>query len=118
MSDAKSGRVAESSNGAVKNAAAADMPGPLRRVVRIINPLGLHHRVADRFARTASRYDATITVRNGDLVADGKSLWDLMMLLAFEGTDVVLELEGPEAETALEPLAEILAARGGEDYAI
>jgi phosphocarrier protein HPr len=91
---------------------------PLRRVVRIVNPLGLHHRVADRFARTAGGFDARITVRNGDLSADGKSLWDLMMLLAFEGTDVVLELDGPEAAAALEPLAAILAARGGEDYAI
>jgi phosphotransferase system HPr (HPr) family protein len=90
----------------------------LRRVVRIMNPLGLHHRVADRFARTAGMYDAKIVVRNGDLSADGKSLWDLMMLLAFEGTDVVLELEGPEAAQALEPLAAILAARGGEDYNI
>jgi phosphocarrier protein len=78
----------------------------------------LHHRVADRFARAAGNFDARITVRNGELTADGKSLWDLMMLLAFEGTDVVLELEGPEAEAALEPLAEILAARGGEDYSI
>ena len=90
----------------------------LRRVVRIVNPLGLHHRVADRLARTALGYDAKITVRNGDLSADGKSLWDLMMLLAFEGTDVVLEVEGPQAQEAFEPLAEILAARGGEDYAI
>jgi len=31
---------------------------------------------------------------------------------------VVLELDGPQAAAALEPLAEILAARGGEDYAI
>jgi phosphotransferase system HPr (HPr) family protein len=90
----------------------------LRRVVRIVNPLGLHHRVADRFARTANGFDAKVVVRNGELTADGKSLWDLMMLLAFEGTDVVLELEGPEAPAALEPLAGILAARGGEDYSI
>ena len=90
----------------------------LRRVVRIVNPLGLHHRVADRFARSALGYDAKITVRNGDLTADGKSLWDLMMLLAFEGTDIVLEVEGPQAASAFESLADILAARGGEDYAI
>lgn len=90
----------------------------LRRVVRIVNPFGLHHRVADRFARSALGYDAKITVRNGDLTADGKSLWDLMMLLAFEGTDVVLEVEGPQAASAFESLADILAARGGEDYAI
>ena len=90
----------------------------LRCVVRIVNPLGLHHRVADRFARSALGYDAKITVRNGDLTADGKSLWDLMMLLAFEGTDVVLEVEGPQAAAAFETLSDILAARGGEDYAI
>ena len=105
-------------NGAPNGTPAGSPDGRLRRVVRIMNPLGLHHRVADRFARTANGYDARITVRNGDLSADGKSLWDLMMLLAFEGTDVVLELEGPEAPAALEPLAGILAARGGEDYSI
>jgi|SRR6185312_2884194 len=91
---------------------------PLRRVVRIVNPLGLHHRVADRFARTANGYDVAVTVRNGELSADGKSLWDLMMLLAFEGTDVLLEVDGPDAEAAVEPLAGILAARSGEDYTI
>lgn len=90
----------------------------MRRVVRIVNPLGLHHRVADRFARTALGFDARITVRNGELSADGKSLWDLMMLLAFEGTDVILEVDGPDAPAAMEPLAGILAARGGEDYSI
>ena len=92
--------------------------GAMRRVVRIVNPLGLHHRVADRFARTALGFEARITVRNGELSADGKSLWDLMMLLAFEGTDVVLEVDGPDAPAAMEPLAGILAARGGEDYSI
>lgn len=106
------------SGATIETTCAHDTAGLLRRVVRIVNPLGLHHRVADRFARTANRFDVAITVRNGELSADGKSLWDLMMLLAFEGTDVVLELVGPEAEAALEPLAEILAARGGEDYAI
>jgi len=57
-------------------------------------------------------------VRNGDLTADGKSLWDLMCSWRSRETDVVLELDGPQAAAALEPLAEILAARGGEDYAI
>jgi len=118
MSDRKTGQAAGTSNGVVNTLESTGAPDPLRRVVRIVNPLGLHHRVADRFARTASRYDASITVRNGDLVADGKSLWDLIMLLAFEGTDVTLELQGPEAEAAVEPLVAILAARGGEDYAI
>lgn len=124
MTDGRTGHVKGSSNGGSSNGppgkppCVSGAPEPLRRVVRIVNPLGLHHRVADRFARTALGFDARITVRNGELTADGKSLWDLMMLLAFEGTDVVLELDGPEAAAALESLAGILAARGGEDYAI
>lgn len=90
--------------------------GPIRRTVRIVNPLGLHHRVADLFHRVAKRYVATITVRNGDLHADGKSVWDLIGLLAFEGTDIVLEIDGPDALLAVEPLVGILAAPSGEDY--
>jgi phosphocarrier protein HPr len=114
MTDGRPGHATGSSNGTPCGVEG----GMLRRVVRIVNPLGLHHRVADRFARTANGFDCRITVRNGDLSADGKSLWDLMMLLAFEGTDVVVEIEGPEAAAALEPLVAILAARDGEDYAI
>jgi len=104
--------------GALNGTPCGGSGGAMRRVVRIVNPLGLHHRVADRFARTAAGFDVRITVRNGELSADGKSLWDLMMLLAFEGTDVVLEVDGPDATAAMEPLAGILAARGGEDYSI
>lgn len=90
--------------------------GPIRCTVTVVNPLGLHHRVADLFAKTAKRFTAGVTVWNGDLRADGKSLWDLMGLLAFEGTAVVLEVDGPDASDAVGPLAAILAAPGGEDY--
>jgi phosphocarrier protein HPr len=91
---------------------------PLRRTVRIVNPLGLHHRVADRFMRTASRYDCTVTVYNGDIRADGKSIWDLLGLVVLPGMEVVIELSGADAIAAIDLLAEILASPGGEDYAI
>jgi phosphotransferase system HPr (HPr) family protein len=92
--------------------------GPFRRTVRVINPLGLHHRVADRFAKTAKQYQSAVTVWNGDARADGKSLWDLILLVVLPGSEVVLEVAGPDAQAAVEPLAEILAAPGGEDYTI
>lgn len=91
---------------------------PLRRTVRVVNPLGIHQRVADRFARAAKRYPCTVTVWNGDTRADGKNLWDLILLVAFPGAELVLEVDGPEAAVALDPLAAILAAPGGEDYTI
>jgi phosphotransferase system HPr (HPr) family protein len=83
-----------------------------------VNPLGLHFRAADRFSRAAKQYNCAVTLFNGNLRADGKSVGDLIMLLVFPGMDVVLEVDGPDAATALDPLAAILGAPGGEDYAI
>jgi len=87
-------------------------------VVQIVNPLGLHQRAADRFCRAAKQYASTVAVYNGDRRADGKSIWDLIGLLVFPGMEVVLEVGGPDAAPALEPLAAILGAPGGEDYTI
>ncbi|MBP3953777.1 HPr family phosphocarrier protein [Gemmata sp. G18] len=96
----------------------SDGTGPLRRVVRIVNPLGIHPRVADRFSRTARQYACTVTVWNGDARADGKSLWDLILLVAMQDAEIVLEVDGPDALRAVEPLVEVLASPGGEDYTI
>lgn len=92
--------------------------GPLRRTVRVINPIGLHLRAADRFSRAAKVYNCTVVVWNGDRRADGKNLWDLIALSVLPETEVVLEVDGADAATALEPLSEILAAPGGEEYTI
>ena len=92
--------------------------GPFRRIVQIVNPLGLHQRAADRFCRASKQYASSVLVYNGDRRADGKSIWDLIGLLVFPGMEVVLEVEGPDAATAIEPLADILGAPGGEDYTI
>jgi phosphotransferase system HPr (HPr) family protein len=94
------------------------MNGPIRRTVLVVNPLGLHWRVAEQFSRTANRYSSTITVRKGETSADGKSPTSLILLVALAGTELVLEVEGPDAATAIEPLAAILAAPSGEDYII
>ena len=40
------------------------------------------------------------------------------MLVVEPGGVVVLEVDGEDAAAAIEPLAQILAASGGEDYTI
>ncbi len=90
---------------------------PLRRIVRVRNPLGLHLRAADRFAREAKRYTCAVTVWNGDHKADGKDLWDLVALSVLPDADVILEVDGVDA-AALDQLADILGAPNGEDYTI
>jgi phosphocarrier protein HPr len=100
------------------NSAQDGTTGPLRKTVRIINPLGLHHRAADRFSRAAKRFTALVSLWNGELRANGKDLWDLMLLAVLPETEVILEVEGEDAATAIESLADILAAASGEDYTI
>lgn len=92
--------------------------GPLRRTVLVVNPLGLHLRVADRFSRTAKQFASAVTVWNGEARANGKSISDLIMLVVMPGAEVVVEVDGADAAAALDPLAEILAAPSGEDYTI
>ncbi len=92
--------------------------GPVRRVIRIVNPYGLHQRVADKFSRTARAFSCTVTVWNGTAKANGKDIMDLIMLIVLPDSEVVLEVDGPDAPKAVDPLAAILASPGGEDYTI
>jgi phosphotransferase system HPr (HPr) family protein len=92
--------------------------GPIRRTIRVVNPRGLHPRIIDVFTKTAKGFASAVTVFYGDMRADGKSVWDLIMLVVMPDTEVVLEVEGDDAGSAVEPLCEILAAPGGEDYTI
>lgn len=84
--------------------------GPLRRCITVIDPNGLHPRPATAFATLANRYESRVTVWFGDKPANGKTPWDLIMLVAMPGSELILEVEGPDAHEALEPLAAILAA--------
>lgn len=86
--------------------------GPIRRSVTVVNPLGLHMRPATAFALAARGYSSSITVWNGDRRADGKSSLDLILLVALPGAELILEIDGDDAGTAVEPLYEILASSG------
>jgi phosphocarrier protein HPr len=111
--------VPSSSNSPMSNASSGPaVLEPLRRTVRVRNPYGLHQRAADRFARAAKQYACSVTVSNGDQRADGKDLWALILLTVMPDSDVILEVDGEDAQAALEVLAEVLGAPNGEDYTI
>ncbi len=77
------------------------------RIVTVTNPQGLHLRPADMFARLAMQFESTIEiVREGDRF-DGKSILSLMTLAAEQGTQLLLEASGPDADEALDALAEL-----------
>jgi len=75
----------------------------------IVNRLGLHARPAMAFVDAAGRYASTITVRKGGTTVDGKSIMQMMMLAATQGSTLEITAEGEDAEQACDGLARIVA---------
>lgn len=90
-------------------------PGTVARDLRIVNQRGLHARASARFVQLAGGYDAVVTVERDGMSVGGTSIMGLMMLAASPGCIIRVSAIGPEAETVLEALAELISNRFGED---
>jgi phosphotransferase system HPr (HPr) family protein len=87
----------------------------IERRVTITNPQGFHMRPATMFAQLAGQFESTVTVKKGDQEINGKSPLELMVLGADQGTELILEVSGPDASAAMEALARLLAAPSAEE---
>ena len=73
----------------------------------VVNRLGLHARPAAEFVKTASKFEAEITVSKDSMEVNGKSILGVMTLAAECGSELVLRAAGTDAEAALDALAEV-----------
>jgi phosphotransferase system HPr (HPr) family protein len=85
------------------------------RTVVVGNPQGLHARPADLFVKVAIRFPCEIEVIKGSQRVNGKSILDIMTLGAEQGTELSLEAVGPDAQAALDALAELFARNFAEE---
>jgi phosphocarrier protein len=93
------------------------MPFVSRDVV-VINKLGLHARPAMQFVDVANQFKSAITVRKGGdepCDADGKSVMQMIILAATEGTTLQIEAEGEDASQAVQKLVDLFEGRFGEE---
>lgn len=84
-------------------------------VVRIRNVKGLHARASAKFVRLAETFDADVVVTRDDQSVGGTSIMGLLMLAAGPGTELKLSVTGPEAQTALAALLDLVTSGFGED---
>lgn len=85
-------------------------PAIARRRVTIVNTYGLHMRPSTRFVKLASGFASDVRVHYGDVTANGKSILEMTCLVAERGAALDLEARGPDAEAALDALADLVAA--------
>ena len=80
----------------------------------IINKLGLHARAAAKLTHIASGYQCEIWLSRSGRRVNAKSIMGVMMLAAGQGTTVLLEAEGADAEAALAALTKLIVEKFGE----
>jgi phosphocarrier protein len=86
----------------------------IERGMKIVNQAGLHARPAAEFVKLTARFTSEITVTNGDMSVNGKSILGVMTLAAECGTLLTVRADGDDAEDAIVAV-EKLVARGFEE---
>jgi phosphocarrier protein len=99
-----------------ENVAGPRVPeGALSRELLITNKRGLHARASAKFVQTVERFNADIWVTRGGETVGGTSIMGLMMLSAGPGTTIMVSAAGPEADAALEAIAELVNGKFNEE---
>ena len=78
------------------------------RTVVVASAHGLHARPAALFVQEANKYASEIFVQKGDKKVNAKSIMGIMSLAVAKGTEIVISADGPDAEKAVEALAEMV----------
>ncbi|GAF82699.1 unnamed protein product [marine sediment metagenome] len=76
--------------------------------VEIKNADGLHMRPAMQFVDLASQFECEVKVSNPQLTVDGKSIMQMTMLAATQGTKLRITAKGRDAEQAVAALSDLL----------
>jgi phosphocarrier protein FPr/phosphocarrier protein len=84
------------------------------RSVRAALPNGLHARPAARIAVCAKGFSAPVTLKLGDRSASAMSAVAMMSLGVREGDDLVITATGPDAQAAVDAVADLIADGLGE----
>ena len=81
-----------------------------RHETAVVLPAHLHARPAGQLARAAATFTSAIQLEHGDRTVNPTGVLAVMGLGATLGSTVTVRAEGPDAEQAVETLAQILAA--------
>ncbi|MCL6584268.1 MAG: HPr family phosphocarrier protein [bacterium] len=85
-----------------------------KQTVFIKNKLGLHARAASQIVNLASQYTSEVTIQKGNVTANGKSLLGILTLDAPLGSELLIDVNGSDAQELLTKLVELIENKFGE----
>lgn len=81
----------------------------VNKKLTVKNKLGLHARPAALFVQVANKFEAVITVKKGREKVNGKSIMGILMLAAGQGSQIIIEADGDDAEFAITELEKLVS---------
>ena len=81
-----------------------------KREIRIVGESGLTMLKCSRLVEQFSAFTGKITISNGVISVDGRSIIDMLRLAAVSGTVLSIEIVGPEADLLMQRIAPLLAS--------
>ncbi|MFN2333720.1 MAG: HPr family phosphocarrier protein [Wenzhouxiangellaceae bacterium] len=82
--------------------------------VCLTNRLGLHARAASRLVQTLSAFESQVWLTRNQRRINAKSIMGVLMLAAPCGTELEVEVDGPDETQALAALEALVNDRFGE----
>jgi phosphocarrier protein len=80
----------------------------LQNKASIRNPHGFHLRPIQDFVLLARSFQSTVAVIKDGRRVDGKSYWEMFSMVSPPGTELTLEVSGPDADQALKALVDAI----------
>jgi phosphocarrier protein len=86
----------------------------IKKSAKIVNKLGLHARPSAMLVTAASKYNSEVFFTKNGLRVNGKSILGVMMLAAEMGSELLIEVDGPDEELALNEILQVIESKFGE----
>ena len=86
----------------------------LRREIEIVNRLGLHARASAKLTQLAGSYNSEVWMARDGRRVNAKSIMGVMMLAAAKGTNIEIEIDGPDEQAAMDAITALINDKFGE----
>ena len=81
----------------------------INRTTKIVNKLGLHARPSAQLVAVTARFASEVFITKDGLRINAKSIMGVMMLAAEKGSELMIEVDGPDEEEAMAAILEVIA---------
>ena len=86
----------------------------MTKTITISNKLGLHARASAKLTKLAGSFPCEVWMSRGDRRVNAKSIMGVMMLAAGAGTEIEIETDGEDEQSAMAALRAMIEDKFGE----